>query len=148
MLRNSAVAAALVLVAGAANAFATVGGQTYIIDVKASSAGEVKARVQFIDDGLGPGDAGTVGIDIEDAGDYSGQYNANIGTVVTSYSVTAVAPDDGFFTQFSGVAIDLKQSGGIIGTLANALGIPGTTLGTGFSTSGNLFFYTGEELLD
>uniref|UniRef100_A0A7C2NTM6 PEP-CTERM sorting domain-containing protein n=1 Tax=Schlesneria paludicola TaxID=360056 RepID=A0A7C2NTM6_9PLAN len=148
MLRTSCLAAAVLLAVGTTNAFATVGGQTYIIDVQASASGDIKARMEFVD-GPGPGDAGDVGIDIEDAGDYTGIYSTAPGsTVVTNYSVTAVAPDDGFFTSFSGTAVDLKQSMGLIGTIANALDLPGITLGFGFSTSGDLFFFTGEELLD
>jgi hypothetical protein len=146
MLRSAILAVAAVLVVGSANAFASVGGQTYIIDITASSSGEIKARMEFVD-GPGPGDSGEVGIDIENAEDYTGTYAAG-GTVVTSYNVTAVAPADEFFSAFSGVAIDLKQAGGLIGALANFLELPGQTVGGGFSTSGDLFIFTGEELLD
>jgi hypothetical protein len=147
MLRSSCLAAVVLLAAGATNAFATVGGQTYIINVNASSAGQIKARMEFVD-GPGPGDAGVVGIDIPDAGDYTGVYTtAGAPTVVTNYSVKAIAPDDGYFASLNGTAVDLKQSGGPLGALANLLKLPGRTLGFGFSTSGDLFFFTGEELL-
>jgi hypothetical protein len=147
MSRNAGLAAALLLMAGATNAFATVGGQTYIIDVTTTSSGSLKAEMEFVD-GAGPDDSGQVGIDIKNAGDYTGFYTtAPKPTVVTNFSVSSVAPSDGFFSSFSGSAIDLKQAGGVIGKLAQKLALPGTMIGSGFSTSGDLFFFTGTEKL-
>lgn len=131
MVRSVVMAAAMLMVAGASNAFAAVDNNTYIIDIRATASGDIKARMEF-DQGLLPG-RGKAGIDIEDAGDYTGRYTTGAlgglpAFLGVTYTVNSSAPDDGFFSSLSGVQL-FKF-----------------TAGVGFSTSGDLFFFTGERL--
>lgn len=147
MSRSLALALVVLLANGVTNAYATVGGQTYAIEITASSSGDLNGEIEFVD-GPSKGDSGEVGIDLINADDYSGTYtSAGKPTVVTNFSVSSIAPNDGLFASFSGSAIDLKQASGIIGRTAQKLAIPGTITGFGFSTSGDLFLFVGTEVL-
>jgi hypothetical protein len=130
-------AAAVMMTSNAAQA--AVEDQVFDIQVTSTVSGVFTGELSFHALGVW-----TLDVDGSSEGG-SGDYTQS-GTFITIVSASGDNGDD-YVGTFAAVAIDPKQLPGILGAIARAQGTPATIEGRGFGNAGDLFRFSGTEIV-
>lgn len=129
--------AAVMMTSNAAQA--AVDGQIFDIRVTSTVSGTFTGELLFYTGGVW-----TLDVDSSSEGG-SGDYTQT-GTFITVITATGDNGDD-YVGTFAAVAIDPKQLPGILGAIARANDTPATIEGRGFGNAGDIFRFSGTEIV-
>jgi len=133
-----ALACAALVPAMSGVARADVDGQIFNVKVTSTVSGTFDGELEFFANG-------TWALYVDDAPDGSGPYTqTGNGTTEVSGRGTNGA---GYIGKFTATAKDPKQQGGIQGVLAKLLKRPSKITGSGFGNAGDIFRFTGTEIV-
>ncbi|HUQ70211.1 MAG TPA: hypothetical protein VM165_11840 [Planctomycetaceae bacterium] len=134
-----ALACAALVPAMSGVARADVDGQLFDITVTSTVSGTFSGVLEFFGDG-------TFHLDVDDSAEEGFGTYTQSGTANTT--VNAVIEDGKQYVgTYSAIANDPKQQGGIRGFLARRNNTPATINGQGFGNAGDVFRFSGTEIL-
>jgi hypothetical protein len=138
MVRYGLLFAALVVAGTPAVSSASVAGRSFAVGF-ITTDGEFDGEIGFLADTNGGPftEAGDAGVDVVGGGDATGTYEAGppVGGTSTDFTIQAVSDEDDYRTNLSGTVTEPRFRFGTA-----------KIRGTGFTTDGVIFFFSGEEI--
>ncbi|MDZ4689397.1 MAG: hypothetical protein SH850_30340 [Planctomycetaceae bacterium] len=118
---------------------AAVEGQTFDVSVMSTVSGRFTGVLDFLAQGVWT-------LDVDDSSEGGiGDYTQS-GAFMTMITATGDNGDD-YVGSFTAVATDPKQLPGLLGAIARRNNMPATISGSGFGNAGDLFRFSGTEIL-
>lgn len=138
MVRYGLLFAALVVAGTPAVTSASVAGRSFAVGF-ITTDGDFDGEIGFLDDtNANPlTEEGEAGVDVVGGGDAVGTYEAGppVGGTSTDFTIQAVSDEDDYRTNLSGTVTEPRTRRGVA-----------KIRGTGFTTDGVIFFFSGEEI--